>query len=64
MGFEFKLADAPRMTSVTTQTLKNLQLDRLWVVYPGDKRYTLGEKTEALPLSSVFTPNLVSRGIP
>jgi len=64
IGFEFKFADAPRVTSVTTQTLNALRLDHLWVVYPGDKRYALGEKTEALPLSSVFTPNLVSKGIP
>jgi predicted AAA+ superfamily ATPase len=52
IGFEFKFADAPRMTSMTQQTVNDLQLDKLWVVYPGDKRYKLGEKTEALPLNS------------
>ena len=52
IGFEFKFADAPRITSMTAQTVNDLQLDKLWVVYPGDKRYELGEKTEALPLNS------------
>lgn len=53
IGFEFKFADAPRMTSIAQQTVNDLQLDKLWVVYPGDTRYKLGENTEALPLNSV-----------
>jgi hypothetical protein len=64
IGFVFKFADAPRMTSMAAQTVSDLQLEHLWVVYPGDKRYALGEKIEALPLSSGFTPKLVLKGIP
>ena len=53
IGFEFKFADAPRMTSMTRQTAVDLQLHKLWLVYPGDRRYELGERVEALPLESL-----------
>jgi hypothetical protein len=30
--------------------LTNLKLDHLWVVYPGDRRYALTDRVEAVPL--------------
>ena len=55
IGFEFKFADAPRITAMMHQTAVDLRLHRIWVVYPGDKRYELGERVEALPLDSLAT---------
>jgi hypothetical protein len=39
--------------------MNDLELDRLLVIYPGTRRYTLGECVEALPLTE-----LISGGIP
>lgn len=49
-GFEFKCSDAPAMTKSMRVALEDLKLDRLFAVYPGDRRYRLDEKAEALPL--------------
>ncbi|HEY0883402.1 MAG TPA: ATP-binding protein [Archangium sp.] len=51
VGFEFKYSDAPTLTPSMTQALEHLQLDALKVVYPGTRRYSLGERVEALPLA-------------
>jgi uncharacterized protein len=50
IGFEFKFADAPRMGSMIQQTVKDLRLDKLWIIHPGEKRYALADKVETLPL--------------
>jgi len=34
--------------------LNDLKLDRLWVVYPGDARYRLSEKAEAISLPALL----------
>jgi hypothetical protein len=34
--------------------VKDLRLDRLIVAYPGDERYRLGERAEAMPLDAVL----------
>jgi hypothetical protein len=31
--------------------IEDLRLDRLFVVYPGDRRYSLTDKIEAVPLA-------------
>lgn len=49
-GFEFKVGDGPRMTKSLQIALDDLQLDRAWIIYPGDKRYPVHERVEALPL--------------
>jgi uncharacterized protein len=54
IGVEFKFADAPAASSTLHAVLGDLALERLWVVYPGDRRYALGERIEALPLSAAF----------
>jgi len=55
-GFEFKCADAPSLTRSIHVALEDLQLDRLFVIYPGRERYVLHAHVEALPL--VALPNL------
>jgi predicted AAA+ superfamily ATPase len=52
-GVEFKVADAPEMTKSMHVALEDLKLERLYVVYPGGRRYALGPKAEAVPLSTL-----------
>ncbi len=50
MGVEFKYMDAPRTSKSMHQAMEDLALDRLWVVYPGDKTYSLTDKITVIPL--------------
>jgi predicted AAA+ superfamily ATPase len=52
-GFEFKYSDAPGTTRSMRVALTDLRLDRLFVVYPGHRRFDLDERITALPLSEV-----------
>ena len=50
IGIECKRADAPTLTASMKTALSDLKLDHLYVLYPGNKAYTLGRKVEAVPL--------------
>ena len=50
VGVEFKRADAPKLTRSMQTVLADLDLDELWVSYPGTRSYPLGEKIKVLPL--------------
>jgi predicted AAA+ superfamily ATPase len=50
IGIECKRADAPTLTPSMRIALADLKLDRLYVLYPGNKAYTLGKKVEVVPL--------------
>jgi len=50
IGVEIKRADAPTMTPSMVSALKDLELHRLLVVYPGSVRYTIRPKVEVLSL--------------
>lgn len=50
VGVEFKRADAPKLTRSMQTVLADLDLDELWVIYPGTRSYPLGEKIKVLPL--------------
>ena len=54
-GVEIKRADAPRLTPSMRTALEDLRLDRLLVVYPGDRRYPLSERVEVVPLQVLCT---------
>ena len=54
-GFEFKCTDAPRTTKSMHIVSRDLQLAHLYVVYPGDLRYPLGDGITALPLKEIGT---------
>ena len=49
-GFEFKYADAPRITKSMRVVIEDLGLERLFVIYPGENAYPLAEIIEVLPL--------------
>lgn len=50
VGVEFKYADVPTVTRSMHIALQDLKLDRLYVVYPGGRRFPMGERIEAVPL--------------
>ena len=54
IGVEFKRAEAPQVTPSMRIALHDLQLDRLYVVYPGDRRYALGDRLEVVPLAALL----------
>ena len=58
IGIEIKRADAPVITKSMQIALDDLKLDRLLVLYPGQKAYTLGECVDVLPVAAVadWTP--------
>jgi predicted AAA+ superfamily ATPase len=53
-GFEFKYTDAPKRHKSMHIAIKDLGLEHLWVIYPGDMRYPLDDKITALPLSEAL----------
>ena len=52
-GFECKYRDAPGLTRSMHVALAELQLEHLFVVYPGSKAYRLGEKITVVPLAEI-----------
>lgn len=50
VGIEFKRTDAPGLTPSMVTALRDLKLERLYVVYPGSRRYPLQEGIEVVPL--------------
>jgi uncharacterized protein len=53
IGIEFKRQDAPRRTRSMHTAVSDLELDALWVIYPGEREYDLGKKMLVRPLSAV-----------
>ena len=58
-GVEVKHADAPRLTKSMSIALHDLNLERLFVVYPGSETYALGKNTIALGLPELLA--IISR---
>jgi len=58
IGVEIKRADAPRLTPSIRIALTDLGLDRLLIIYPGEKRYSLTEKVDVLPLSVLIAEGI------
>lgn len=52
-GFEVKYTDAPRLTKSMASSLESLQLNRIYVIYPGERAYFIKERIEAMPLTDV-----------
>ncbi len=57
-GFEFKCTDAPRTTKSMHGVIEDLGLERLWVLYPGDREYPLTDIITALPLKKIHNIEL------
>ena len=52
-GFEFKYSDAPGRTRSMSVAIQDLNLEHLWVLYPGNQEYPLEEKISVTPVSSL-----------
>ena len=52
-GFECKLSDAPGTTRSMRVALADLELEHLWVVYPGHEAYPLDDRISVLPIVGV-----------
>ena len=52
-GFELKYADAPRTTRSMRAALDDLKLERLFVIYPGEKDYQLDDRIQVLALRNI-----------
>jgi len=52
-GFEVKYQDAPTITKSMRIAMHDLELERLWVVYPGQNGYLMDEKIECVSLSQL-----------
>ncbi|MBI4550757.1 MAG: ATP-binding protein [Candidatus Latescibacteria bacterium] len=59
LGVECKRLDAPRLTPSMRIALEDLALDRLIVVYPGDRQYSLGDRVTVTSLEAVVTGALI-----
>ena len=58
IGFEFKRTSAPRLTRSMHSALTDLKLDRLFVVFPGDSRFPLRKRVEAVGLNRACAEGL------
>ena len=52
-GFEFKFSEAPAVTKSMHTALKDLHLNHIWIIYPGQHRYPVQEKITVLPLQEI-----------
>lgn len=55
IGVEIKRMDAPRLTPSMKIATEDLRLDELLVVYPGERRYVLGEGVEVVPFKELLS---------
>ena len=53
IGFEFKMADAPTTSKSMHQSIEDLNLAHLFVIYPGTTSYPMREKITAWPVEKI-----------
>ncbi|MCC5808212.1 MAG: hypothetical protein JJU00_17930 [Opitutales bacterium] len=58
LGVEFKRQDAPKVTKSMRQAIQDLDLETLWIVYPGSRAIQLDDKIHAKPLSRLAGEDL------
>jgi predicted AAA+ superfamily ATPase len=56
-GIEFKYQDAPSKTRSMYSCIEDLNLEHLFVIYPGEKQYQLDERISVLPLKQYGSLN-------
>jgi hypothetical protein len=62
LGIECKRADAPKLSPSIRIALDDLGIERVAVVYPGARRYALGEHVEAVPVATLAEPGQLFGG--
>ncbi len=63
IGVECKRMDAPTLTPSMRIALEDLKLDRLVVVYPGDRRYPLADRVDVIPLIELVAGEVDAEGM-
>ena len=58
IGFEFKYADTPKITSSMRISLEDLKLDQVNVIFPGNISFRLADKIEAIGFQTLVTVDL------
>lgn len=61
VGVEIKRTDAPRITPSIRIALEDLGLERIVVIYPGQRRYAIADRVEAVPLETLVTSGILAR---
>ncbi len=54
-GVEIKRQDAPRMTPSIKHALEDLKLERIVVIYPGKRRYSVHKKVDVVPFDEILS---------
>ena len=54
-GFEFKYADAPGRSRSMHAAIQSLDLEHLWIIYPGGEEYSLEKDITVIPLSGIHS---------
>ncbi|MDP2853137.1 MAG: ATP-binding protein [Smithellaceae bacterium] len=52
-GVEFKYSEAPVATKSIHSVLETLNLEHIWIIYPGVEQYPVHEKITVLPLQNI-----------
>jgi predicted AAA+ superfamily ATPase len=55
LGFEIKFSEAPAVQRSMYTALRDLDLDHLWIVYPGKHKYPVEKNITAIPLAGIAT---------
>jgi hypothetical protein len=63
IGVECKRTDAPTLTQSMQIAMRDLKLNHLLVVYPGEHRYAISEKVEAIPLAQLVGASKASQAV-
>jgi len=53
-GIEIKRADAPTMTPSMKNALEDLKLERIIVIYPGKRRYSIHKQVDVVPFDEIL----------
>jgi len=60
-GFEFKYSDAPKITKSMHSALNDLELDHLFIIYPGDHSFRLTETISVSGLTTFIANNSTTK---
>lgn len=52
-GCEFKYTGVPKITKSMISALETLELEKIWIIYPGKKQYKIHDQIEVLPIQNV-----------
>jgi predicted AAA+ superfamily ATPase len=54
LGFEVKFSETPKITRSMMSAMDDLNLDHLFLIYKGQREFSLNEKIKAVPSSKIF----------